>query len=114
VPDDGDVEPPCRENQLESYDAMLLAAMMMQQDSAGRGGVVPPEVDQVGGRTRPLYDWFVSALSVAPLCDALLGFIDRLAVWNQSNRRSRRPARTRRTASSESPLDLPALRELRV
>lgn len=87
-----DVEPPCRDNQLAAYEAMLLNNLMIQQMHADRFGTPYQDLGQTG-QSRPLYDWFVSALNVAPLCDAMLGFIERLAIWKRSTKRSasRRP-----------------------
>lgn len=108
------VELPCQDKQLTSHDAMLLNSLLMQQVAATHFSVAPPSVVSGGGQTRPLYDWFVHALNVAPLCDALLGFLGRLAAWKRSAKRSGPSQPGEDSASSGPTPSWPQPRELQV
>lgn len=74
------LEQPCREMQLAEWDAQLLGSLLHPG-----GSMTAPSGAPVGNdSTRPLYDWFLSALNFTPMFDVLLGFVERLATWKKS------------------------------
>lgn len=79
-----DVEQPLSDNRLTAYEAMQLYHMMV-----GRTGGPLLNLRSADTQTRPLYDWFVGAINVAPACDMLFGLVLRLAEWKRSTKSSR-------------------------
>jgi hypothetical protein len=87
-PNDEDVERPRERGRLGADDAILLNDMLCQQ-SSGTQLVAAPGAGASGHVSqRPLYDWFVSVLDVAPWCDTLFVFVERLAARKRRTRRS--------------------------
>ena len=80
--DESDVEEPDDDDPLPTYDAMQLNRFLLQQIPAGY--YLPPDNLPQHAPPRSLYDWFVGAMNVAPLCDKLLDFAERLAIWRKN------------------------------
>lgn len=80
----GRFELPPPEDRLDTYEAMMLYNFLCTQMDAPQL-VFQPSSDQPAD----MYDWFVNSLNFAPLGDVLFNFIERLAAWKKTTRKSK-------------------------
>ncbi|MEW4486743.1 hypothetical protein AB1L42_01595 [Thalassoglobus sp. JC818] len=95
---DCDLQEPSRESQLSAYETMLLYYYLNTQlYETGQAPLL------ASGQPRPIYDWFVNALNVAPLCDWLFSYLNKLARWERTTKHGGSANQNGQCPSSEIP-----------
>ena len=75
-----ELQEPSREHLLSAYETMMLYYYLnVQLYESGQSPRLPT------GQPRPIYDWFVNSLNVAPLCDWLFSYLQKLSAWQRKS-----------------------------